>query len=400
MNSKITLINPDSPFLHKPRTMPPLGLLYISSFLKDKGVEVNFVDLAGVGVKPIPYTEFYGITATTPQFPDAVKILRLIKEVNSDSQVCLGGPHSTLTPWESLKQGFDAVIEGEGELAVFDFLEGSRRVIKHEFYDIDSIPFPDRGLVKDYEYKIDGERATTIMTTRGNCPHHCAFCCKSWIHPIKFRSLENVREELREIRDVYGYKAVMIYDDEFFLKSDRDYKICTYFQKLGFIWRCFTRANLVNKNIALMASVRGCKEILMGIESGSDTILKNINKGVTVKQNVKAIKILHDVGIRVKAAIIIGLPGESEKTLKETWEFCEEMDPFVSDWDFTILIPYPGSPIYEGSEGFDITFDKNDVYAPYKGGVWRSIVSTSHLSKDEITKWREKFHRRFKGEVY
>jgi len=186
--TEITLINPDSPFLTDPKVMPPLGLLYIASSLERAGVKVNFVDMAGGSPQTIPKTEYYGMTATTPQFHDAVEILRKIRFVNPESKVCIGGPHATLRPSECLEAGFDAVVVGEGELAIHDFLNGEMGVLEHRVGDIDSIPFPDRRLVKDYDYRIDGERATTIMTSRGNCPYRCAFCAHVWKTKLRFRS--------------------------------------------------------------------------------------------------------------------------------------------------------------------------------------------------------------------
>jgi len=397
--TEITLINPDSPFLTDPKVMPPLGLLYIASSLERSGVKVNFVDLAGDSSQKIPKTEYYGVTATTPQFHDAVEVLRKIRSVNPESKVCIGGPHATLKPNECLEAGFDAVVVGEGELAIRDFLKGGRGILAYRIEDIDSIPFPDRSLVKDYDYRIDGERATTIMTSRGSCPYRCAFCCHSWKTKLRFRSPENVRDELKEIKKL-GYGAVMLYDDEFFLDPKRDYRICYYLWTLRFKWRCFTRANLVNENMATVASESGCKEVLIGVESGSDAILENINKGTTVKENEEAIKILHGAGIRVKAAMIAMLPGETEDTLKETWEFCERVEPYVSDWDFTICTPYPGSDLYENPEKYDFYFEESAVHSAYKGAGssdWRPPkVWTSSLSFEDGLRWRDGLERRFK----
>ena len=398
----VTLINPDSPFLLDPKVMPNLGLLYISSYLKSRGVKVNFVDLAGED-KEIPVTGHYGITATTPQFPEAVKILKRIKSSNPDSKVLIGGPHATLMPEECVDAGFDWTIQGEGEWAIHDILKSPTSyegypVLATSLPDINGLPFPDRSLVKDYTYTIDGKKATTMVTSRGNCPFNCAFCSKTWKTKMRFRSVENVVEEAKELKK-FNYSGIQFYDDELFINRERDFEICSRLKDLELVWRCFTRSNLVDEEMAAIASESGCKEMLIGIESGSDDILKNIDKGVTVEQDVEAVKILHRHNIRVKAAMIIGLPGESDETLKETWKFCESMKPYIADFDFTILIPYPGSPIFEHPEKYDIKFKVKDVTAPYKGGSWRSIVSTSRLSEEQITKWREKFHLKFKGEI-
>lgn len=336
---------------------------------------------------------------TTPQFPQAVEILKVLKAGDSEVQVCIGGPHATLCPTECLGVGFDAVVVGDGELAIHDFLAGERGIITHTVPNIDQVPFPDRSLVQDYDYRIDGEKATTIMTSRGSCPYRCAFCSKSWPYPIKFRSPENVRAEMKEIKSL-GYNAIMIYDDEFFLNPNRDYQICLDLWKLGFVWRCFTRSNLVNENMAEVLAQTGCREVLIGVESGSNTILKNIHKGVTVQQNIQAIETLHKNGVRVKAAMIVMLPGESEETLKETWSFCERVEDMVSDWDFTLCTAYPGSPIYKHPEQYDLHFDKAAIYSAYKGAGsphWKpQKVWTSKLTFEEGLEWRDKFEKRVK----
>jgi len=398
---EITLIHPDSPFLYDPKVMPPLGLLYLSAMLKREGVKVHFFDAAGRKKRWwLRSSKFYGITATTPQFPEALKLLQHLKRANPRRMVCIGGPHATLCPEECLDAGFDAVIVGEGDYAIFDFLDGVTGIIEGYVrkIKINMLPCPDRSLVADYEYSIDGRRATTMMTSRGNCPFRCAFCAKTWTTRLRYRDLDSIRAELSEIR-LLGYGAVMIYDDEFFLNIPRDYKIMQALSRYELLWRCFTRSTLIGSGLARDAYRHGCREMLLGVESGSNQILENVHKQVTVEDNIRAIKILHQAGIRVKASLIIGLPGETLDTLAETAKFCEQVAPFVSDWDFSLLVPYPGSPIYEHPERYDIKFESK-LYAPYKGGKWKAVASTSELSARAITKWRRAFHLRFKGRAY
>jgi anaerobic magnesium-protoporphyrin IX monomethyl ester cyclase len=392
---EITLINPPSPFLLSERVMPPLGILYVASSLKRAGIKVQFVDMADDPHAEIPFTECYGITATTPQFPAVRKILHRLMP----GKIVIGGPHATVHPTECLEAGFSAVIVGEGETAIFRFLKGERGIIEeHPIKNLDKIPFPARSLVTDYHYEIDGVPAATMVTTRGCYYRKCAFCCQTW-GPIRFRSAENVTAELLDILG-YGYRAVMIYDDEFFVNTARDFQICWTLNRLGFIWRCFSRADLITEQVAEVASMTDCKEMLIGIESGSDTILQNISKGCSSDDNRKAIHLLYDHGIRVKAAMIIMLPGESPQTLKETWVFCEEMEPYVSDWDFTICTPYPGSAIYQAPARYDFCFDKDAIYSAYKGAgsnLWSPPkVWTSNLSFEAGLTARDKFEKRFK----
>jgi radical SAM superfamily enzyme YgiQ (UPF0313 family) len=393
--ASITLINPPSPFLLEQAMMPPLGILYVSSALKQKGVKVNFVDFAANPTAQIPIDDCYGITATTPQYPDAKKILDQIYM----GEVAIGGPHATLCSEQCLNDGFDAAIIGEGEKAIFRFLDGAFGTIHEPFEkDLDNLPFPDRSLVKDYRYYIDGRAATTMKTARGCYYRKCAFCCQNWPN-IRYRSAANVVEELRQISQ-QNYEGVMIYDDEFFTKYSRDFQIAWTIKTYGMVWRCFSRADLINEKVCQVGEKTDLKEMLIGIESGSRPILKNIRKGVTVEQNIRAIQTLWNHGIRVKAAMIIMLPGESPATLKETWHFCEEVESCVSDWDFTMCTPYPGSDIYENKQKYDFFFAEDASFSAYKGAgsnAWKPpMVWTTNLSFEQGIAARDKFEQRFK----
>jgi len=136
-----------------------------------------------------------------------------------------------------------------------------------------------------------------------------------------------------------------------------------------------------------MMSYCGCVEVGMGIESGSDTILKNVCKGETVATMKKAIRILKASGIRVKGFFIVGLPGESHSTLNETRQFIEEMK--LDDIDCKIFQPYLGSPIFDNKEKYDIDWQDIPIEDQfYKGrpGEYSGTIHTSHLTTDEIFK--------------
>jgi len=396
----ITLINPDSPFLTDPKVMPPLGILYILASLKQMKFDADFIDLAGGVEAEIPLSKAFGITATTAQYPNALFLLKRLKKSYPDIKVAIGGPHATLVSEKCISDGFDSVVVGEGEFVTGQLATGRKSGIIRapSIQNLDLLPFPDRSLVADYNYTIDRKRTATMMSSRG-CPYACTFCSKNWRRKIRFRSAGNVICEAEEIAKL-GYEGIMFYDDEMLFDWERDRQIYEGIYDLGFVWRCFTRANFLHlekyrKRINKMADT-GCKEILIGVESGCDHILKNINKQTTVKMNESAIKNLYNHGIRVKAAMIVGLPDETNETLTDTWNFCEKMEDFVSDWDFSVLVPYPGSDIYENSSKYDVFFDTADIYHPFKvGNEWRAVVSTHGLSRDAITNWRNKFHKRF-----
>jgi radical SAM superfamily enzyme YgiQ (UPF0313 family) len=268
-------------------------------------------------------------------------------------------------------------------------------------HNLNDYPMIDRTLIniKDYKYYIDGELATTVMTSRG-CPYKCAFCSKNYT-TVRLKSAEKVIEEIKNLHFNFGYKAIMFFDDIFILNGKRVKEICRYLKKLGIIWRCFVRGDLVVKhgiNFIRNMADSGCVEVGMGIESGSDTILKIINKGESVNTIRKAIGILKDCNIRVKGFLIVGLPGENSTTIQETHDFLDMVS--LDDVDFTIYQPYAGSDIWLNRELYDVQWNDIDyekMFFKGKPGEYQSITSTSSLISEDIISARdnlEKMHNK------
>lgn len=189
----------------------------------------------------------------------------------------------------------------------------------------------------------------------------------------------------------------MFYDDEMLMNLSRDLTIFEGLKKLGIVFRFLTRANFINEKVAKKLVEYGCKEVLMGIESGSDKILKTINKGTTRKINREAILTLKKHDIPAKVAFVVGLPGESRETIRETETFIEETEP--ADVDFTILTVYPKSAIYENPHQYDIKFDYNPLVEQWFKGHpdnYQAYVSTSHLSATELRDERNRLEKKFK----
>lgn len=409
---KIALYNPPNPFLIEPRTMPPLGIMYLSAVLKREGHEVKVIDLVDrpdveelmeLLYNGAPEADIHGISCTTPTFPYALRILQKIKAKDPYTKVVIGGPHASIMPESCLDAGFDQVIVGEGERAIVKIADGDDRKIVQEPYitDLDDIPFPDRECIdlKSYKYEIDGKEATTIVTGRGCYFGKCSYCQsdKLW-GKLRLRSAENVIEEIREIDRNHGYKALMFYDDEMLYDWRRDRKIIFELDRLRMVWRCFSRANLLTEKRVKSIAKKGCKEVLVGVESGSDRILRNVRKGTTVEMNRKAIALLKKYGIRVKALMIVGLPGENDESLLETEFFLDETRPDAID--VSLLKVYPGTDIYENPGGYDLKFNFDPEKSWFKGvpGQYCSTVSTSSLSNDEVLRWRDRLEAKFKKE--
>lgn len=404
--TKIALILPPRPYLTNQKALPNLGILTVASVAKQLGCQVEVIDL---GVKkwvqkltqiPIEKDTIYGMYASTPDYKVCLGIMNYLKAAGgSKIKVIAGGPHCSFAPEECLKDGFDAVSVGNAEVTLPQILQGEK-IARGWLNSTTEAAHPDRTIIdlKKYDFKVDGKQATSMMTASGCLWGRCAFCSRPTSDFLRYHSLQWVLEEIKQITNL-GFQAIQIYDDEFFTYPKRDLEIIKAFGERGITWRCFGHSKFLNEPIVKEAYKNGLREILIGVESGSDKILDTINKGTCVSINKITIKMLHSIGIKVKAAMIIGLPSESQETLKETWRFCEEMAPYISDWDFTIFSVYVGSEIYDHPEEFDIKFDKGN-YTAFKGSTitdWqRSTVSTSKLTNAEILQFRDRIAAEFK----
>ena len=405
---KILLVNPNSDFLINAKVFPSLGLLYLSSYLKKYGYDdIALLDMNDEKILPDSIdADIVGFYSNTPQFPATIKIAREIKKRNIADRpsYILGGPHISGKP-EDASGKFDAAVVGEGERAFLDIVrrkessEPYSKIVKYDYIkEIDTIPFPDRDIIdiKSYKYYLDGHLTTTIVTSRG-CPFGCRFCANNaWGKSLRMRSPKNVYSEVKTLKERYGYRSFMFFDDTMTVDKRRMARICDLLRELNIIYRCFIRSDTVDKDLLLKMYHSGCREVGVGIESGSQRILDIVNKGETVEKNMEAVKLCHRVGLRVKGFIIVGLPGEDEKSIKETTMFLEEAE--LDDIDVTVYTPYPGSYVYKNKEEFDIKFQDDYERAWFKGkpGHYKSLVSTAAFGSEDIIGLRDSIESKYK----
>lgn len=381
----ITLVFPSSEFLINQAVFPPLGIMYLSAYLKQYGLKVQCLDM-GIGhTLDMAESDTIGISITTPQRDEAFGLAKYYQK--QGCKTIAGGPHATHMSRECLANGFDRVIGGQGEkplLEHFMSMVGSDWTL---FPDRDALP------LHDYKYEIDGVPATPIMTSRG-CPYSCSFCAKinSEFHMMTPSSTVS---EIKEINARYGYEAFMIFDDVFIASKERLRKIVG---EIGgkYLFRCFARSNLLDDETCKLLNALGVVEVGIGIESGSDDVLKMNMKGTTRKMNTNAVKRLRKHGIRAKAFLIVGLPGETRKTVLDTANWIEEAQP--DDVDVSVFQPLPGSPIFADPKAWEVDFVYDGKPQWYKGtpGQYVSNVSTVGLSADKIVAYRDLLEEQYK----
>ena len=399
---KIVLINLPSPFLNEPAMNPPLGLCSIGAYLKSHGhTDITLIDYnllnnkyqfssRGNYLTEIPLdADIYGISCMTPQYRWLCDITKYIKLHNSNAMVVSGGAHSSNLPEDCLECGVDVAILGEGEIPFFMLVEGHKpdqisgaailnnfkNVTPYRTPDINELPFPDRDLINLSKYKrllmheaergedTEETRAIHITTMRG-CPFNCAFCDRNSVgRSVRFRSVNNVMEEVDMIRDKYGINAFVIYDDTFTVNKKRVFQFCEEFAKRGSKWRTWARVNTINKEMLQAMKDSGCVKLLFGYESGDDRILKIINKKTTRKQNIESAKLCREVGIQCYATLIYGLPGENKESIDNTVSMIKEAKP--DEIHYHVLTPMPGSPIWNNPQSYGIKINKDDLKNKY-----------------------------------
>jgi len=399
----VCLVRCPSTFLIDERAFPPLGLMAVGAGLKRDGHDVEVYD-GDLEQLPLDYTH-YGFGPTSPEYPHALDCLRRVKEANPSARVVAGGPHATLVHGECHDHGWDCMVVGDGENAASQAFFGNDRVIYADSLPLREYPIPDRSLVdiKSYRFQLHDRPATTVMGSRG-CPFSCGFCSKNH-NRVRLNSAERMIEEIGMLHDQFGYDAIAFPEDIFTLNKARTTKVCEFLKRKGIIWRCLVRADLTVKygrDFIDMMMDSGCVGVGVGIESGSNTILKNVNKSETAEQMLEAVKLLKSRGMFVKGFFIVGLPGENEETLAETDAFLREVQ--LDDIDAKIFHPYPGSPIYDRPENYDVQWDSSVPleYAFYKGrpGEYYGSLSTSALSTERIVEAWKYFEETYKDWTY
>lgn len=448
---RICLIIPPSPFLTRERAFMNLGILRVAAVLEQEGYKIDFLDLSGIenyldvvtDYMDMSQDEIFGLTATTPQLPSAVLVCKTIHSYIPEAKVILGGPHVTainasykhklesgmigsraMRAMHKLCYLFDVIVAGDGERAIFEAIkQDSPILIDADKLDsplfltedqMNMLPFPARHLVDvdGYKYMIDGERALSIMSQQG-CPYSCSFCggrASPCMRKVRARSVKNTVNEMVYMHSRYNVNGFMLYDDELNLVNCRLLDLMHALTEVqrnlscDFRLRGFVRSNLFTDEQAEAMHRAGFRWILVGFESGSPRMLHNMQKRATVEDNTRCIEIAKRHGLKVKAAMSIGHPGESIETIKLTRDWLLQACPDAVD--VSIVTPYPGSPYYDQavyhSDGiWEYTYDEDKLYIYdidytttehyYKGnpdGGYKSYVYTEHLSAEELVEFR------------
>ena len=243
--------------LEDDRLEPNLGLLYLATWLRQHGFAAQVINLSSMPQEgweqTIPSADVYGFSTYTTSYHRSLLISRLIREAYPAARMVAGGPHASALP-HSVAQDFDHVVVGEGESAILRLLDemasgrmSSPILCEPPIADLDTLPFPDYSLVdvRSYHRVVDGSPSLSVLTSRG-CPYDCVFCNSIIMgggQRVRFRSAENIANEIRELKARFGVTCFRFQDDIFTLNLPRLHRLTALLQQEKITYRCFGRVD-------------------------------------------------------------------------------------------------------------------------------------------------------------
>ncbi len=425
----ILLINPpwqtrDGNIWHGVKsTSPPLGLLYVAAYAERQGCKVRVLDVNAERMKFEDVEDavahmrprWVGFTAVTAQITSTCAIAAMIKRVCPEAKIVVGGVHATALPDVVLQDpNIDYVIRGEGEIPFYELVSGRPldevgglsyrsgnplQPIAHNperppIEDLDSLPTPAYHLVPFEAYRpaVGAYKrlpAVNMTMTRG-CPGKCTFC-NSAETALRTRSAEHMVAEIEELQRRYGIREVSFYDDTFTIFKQNVARFCDLIVERGIdlTWSCFARTDCVSPSLLRKMKAAGCHQILFGLESADPDILRNIRKPIDIELTKKAVRMVQEAGIAVRAAFMFGNPGETVESLWRTIRFALELDPDLAV--FNITTPYPGTQMFDWAlkNGYLRTLDWSEY------DLANSVMELPTISTEEIHRMYRIAYRKF-----
>jgi len=389
-----------------------IGLAYVATCAAaEPGVSVRVLDAPaqGVGVRGFERVlagyrpDLLAMTAYTFQIQNAARVAAEAKRVLPGLKTVIGGTHVNAIPRRTLDEfpSFDLAVFGEGERTLVELVrslraggtgqgvegvayrsgEGACRNPPRPYIDdLTEIPYPDFSLfpMRRYANTVDPPmkvwlRCVPITIHRG-CPYRCKFCLRSFGNRVRTRPVEHALGEIE--RDVADYRAnrILIYDETFSVNRAFALRFCEEMRRRGLDrkvrWFCQTRTDLIDVPLLREFARAGCHYVNLGIESGSEEQLRAVAKGADTRGAGRIVREAERLGVRVQCGFIIGLPGETEASARETIRTAVRLDPSVAT--FSILTPFPGTEIYEmarrGEAGLRLLTEDWSRYGKQAGG--------------------------------
>jgi anaerobic magnesium-protoporphyrin IX monomethyl ester cyclase len=405
--------------------MLPVSLPSTAGLLRAEGHQVRILDASTQRVAPHEITHevrrfdpaLVVMTLSTPTYESDVAI---IKDLTGWTRAYLAaiGVHVTANPAETLADSrLHAVVRGEPEWTVADlaaalasgrdlatvhglsFRRADGEVVHNADRgfegDLDELPPPARDLVREEDYflPIVNRPYTLVVPSRG-CPHHCTYCTAPSYYGKRLRQRTPARvvDEIEEIARRGVVKDFTMWSDTFTLDRKFVMDMCRELQarRLDIRWMCNSRVDSIDAEMAAAMQASGCVGISFGIESGVQQILDNVRKGTTVEQGRIAVRTVKTAGMQTLGHFILGLPGETPETIRQTIDYAKEVDP---DWaQFYCATPFPGTAFMAEAKKAGHLSET----APWRAYEFNTpIISTPTLSAAELKRARMRAYLEF-----
>jgi radical SAM superfamily enzyme YgiQ (UPF0313 family) len=394
---------------------PPLGIMYLYSYLYDK-FDVSILDM-NVQESAINNIDAYlekhkpdlvGITCVVSRWETVIELSKRIKNFDKTIQVVVGGVNPSLYTYETLQCSFiDYVVRGFGQKPLLELCTNfDKNTIQNNiencftrenyktnipgsfsFGNVSDYPLPDRKILpaEDYNIPYCPDNPTTSMISSCGCPFNCHFCQGKTFKPVTIREANDVVAEMKEIQKL-GIKSIMFQDELFTASNTRIQEICSLILKKNIKLHWSVRARgtpLKAESLELMRKA-GCFNIHMGIESGNSRILKKMNKKITVEQARESIKRINEAGIFSSASFMLGYPTETKEEIIETIDFAANSN--LHNCQFYITIPPPRTVLYK--EWQKNTGYEGDVFSQFvldpKSVDLNNMIASDIFTKQEM----------------
>jgi len=411
----------------------PMWLSYAAALSEKKGYNIDLIDAPAYGFD-LEYVigrlksfspELIVVDTSTPSIYSDVKVCAKIKEVLPDVCILLVGTHVSALPEESLNlsESVDAIAIGEYDYTVIEIAEaiGNKRKIadvkgicyrkstdivcnekRPLIEDMDEIPFVSsiykRFLKMEHYFNPNALYPMVTITTSRGCPFHCIFCVYPQTmmgHRLRLRSFNNVVDEIEYIvNSFHGVKSIFFEDDTFTALKKRCIEISSEIIKrnIGISWTANARAELDYETMKVMKDA-GCRCLCVGFESGSQMLLDNIKKKINIEKMRQFMADAKKAGILIHGCFIVGHPGETNETMKQTLELAKKLNPDTAQ--FYPIMVYPGTEAYNWykERGLILTDDFSKWLTP--GGLHNSVVKAENLSAEELVRFCDYARREF-----
>jgi len=402
--------------------MAPLGLLSMASYLERQGHEVMVHDCLGphaarsaeaAGRRLLTFRpDWVGVSATTSGFLDGYELAAWLKKAAPEVRTVFGGVHVSAMGAPLLEdyEHIDALCMGEGErtlaeLAAGDDPRGIHGLVWRDrgavvanpprapIPDLDDLPFPAYEKLAGFPHGYRG------------CPYQCSFCDRSVFgRRYRYNSAQYVYEHMKHLRERFGVRHINIYDDLFTTHRERIVALCRLLveRPLGVQCNCAVRVGHTDDELLEMLKAAGFLQLSLGIESGDPDLLEAHKPGVYLEEVRDTVRRIQAKGLRAKGLFMMGLPGETEASVRKTSDFVISLG--LDDMNMSKFTPFPGAPVWATirEEG---TFENdwkrmnclNFVFVP-KGIPSRERLD--QLYNEHVKRfytdpgWRRRFHRR------